>query len=341
MNMTETAIRKKTEVSAGGRTITVKSLHHLGRYWREGSQLKWDCLFMLPPWLGVWCPFFGRSAEPRLYIARHNDAIPGIVPLLTNGRTARLISDSDLIDYSDFIVSPSMERDFFSTLFDHFRRKDIDRFEISRIREDSTAVSYLRRHSAALGCRISCKPVDLLYEMELPDTWEGYLTLLSGKERHETRRKLRRLESAGNIGVRVIEHKKDVSDAMDTFTALFRANRIEKARFMTGDVELFFRRLAVEMAAFGLLKLFFLDLDNTPVAAAMCFDYQSTFYLYNNGYDQRFDHLSVGLMSKVLSIRESIALGRKKYNFLRGSETYKGHLGGRPVRLLRCEVILK
>jgi CelD/BcsL family acetyltransferase involved in cellulose biosynthesis len=177
--------------------------------------------------------------------------------------------------------------------------------------------------------------------MELPEKWEEYFDLLSGRERHETRRKLRHLESAGHVGLRVIEDEKAALDAMDTFVALFRSNRIEKARFMAGDVESFFRSLAVGMAEAGLLKLFFLDLNDMPVASVMCFDYHTTVYLYNNGYDGHFNHLSVGLLSKVFSIQESIKRGRKKYNFLRGSETYKGRLGGHPVGLLHCKVILR
>src|SRR5208337_2778744 len=145
---------------------------------------------------------------------------------------------------------------------------------------------------------------------------------------------------AGRVGLRVIEDKKDVLHEMDTFISLFRSNRTEKAQFMTGDVESFFRSLAVDMADTGLLMLFFLDLNDKPVAATMCFDYRSTVYLYNNGYDQRLGHLSIGLLSKVLSIQESIKRGKKKYNFLRGSEAYKGRLGGHPVRLYQCEAIL-
>jgi len=110
---------------------------------------------------------------------------------------------------------------------------------------------------------------------------------------------------------------------------------------MAEDVESFFRSLAVEMADAGLLMLSFLDLNDRPVATTMCFDYRSTVYLYNNGYDRHFGSLSVGFMSKVLSIQESIKRGRKKYNFLRGSEAYKGRLGGHPVRLYHCEAILK
>jgi CelD/BcsL family acetyltransferase involved in cellulose biosynthesis len=94
------------------------------------------------------------------------------------------------------------------------------------------------------------------------------------------------------------------------------------------------------MARENLLKLYFLDLDDTPVAAVMCFDYDATIYLYNNGYDGKYGSLSVGLLSKVLTIKESIRRGKRKYDFLKGTEEYKHRLGGKPVPLYRCQVKL-
>ncbi|MGO9016357.1 MAG: GNAT family N-acetyltransferase [Dissulfurispiraceae bacterium] len=337
------AVQKdRPETFGCGKTVTVEPLHRMKCYRPDnGSRLEWDCLFMLPQWLGPWWSYFGGDAQTHLYVVKQNDELLGVAPLAVTGDTARLIGDSDLIDYSDFIVAPSREMEFFSTLFDHLRREGISRLHTERVRADSKTFSCFHAYSAPLCCDVSCSAVDVLYEMDLADTWEGYLDILSAKERHETRRKFSRLESAGRVGLRVIEDKQYVLDAMETFISLFRSNSTEKAQFMAGDVESFFRSLAVEMADAGLLMLFFLDLNDRPVATTMCFDYRSTVYLYNNGYDRHFGHLSVGLLSKVLSIQEGIKRGRKKYNFLRGSEAYKSRLGGHPVTLYHCEVILK
>jgi len=337
------AIKKERPETAGrGGTVSVEPLHRLKGYRSDvGSPLEWDCLFMLPPWLGSWWSYFGEGERGHLYVVKQSGEVLGVAPLAVTGDTASLISDRDLIDYSDFIVAPSRRMEFFSILFDYLRRESVSRLHTGRVRADSTAFSCLQAYSTPLGCDVFCYPVDVLYETELADTWEGYLGILSSKERHETRRKFRRLESAGRVGLRVLEDRKDVLHSMDTFISLFRSNTTEKAQFMTGAVESFFRSMALEMADAGLLMLFFLDLNDRPVAATMCFDYRSTVYLYNNGYDRHFGHLSVGLLSKVLSIRESINRGRKKYNFLRGSEAYKSRLGGHPVRLYHCEAVLK
>ncbi|MGO9612940.1 MAG: GNAT family N-acetyltransferase [Dissulfurispiraceae bacterium] len=329
------------EVNRHVGTVTVEPMHHLEHYWQdERSALKWDCLFMLPQWLGVWWSSFGKGLETYLYVVRHHDALLGIVPLTVREHTAYLLGDSALIDYADFIVAPTRQHEFFSTLCNYLTHEGVSRFDTGRVRVDSTAVSCLQAYSAALGCKVSCRPIDVLYEMSLPDTWERYLALLSGKERHETLRKIRRLERADHFEMHVIEDKTVVAAAVDTFVMLFRSNRLEKNQFMVGAVETFFRSLAVSMAQDGFLKLFFLELNGTSTSAAMCFDYGSTVYLYNNGYDQRFSSLSVGLMSKVFSIRESIILGRGKYNFLRGGEPYKRRLGGHPIKLCHYELIL-
>ncbi len=322
-------------------TVAVEPLSNLNEYWKDsGRPLDWDCLFVLPPWLGAWWSYFGKDPETRLYVARQGDTIVGIAPLVVSGDMARLVSDTDLIDYSDFIIAPSKERVFFPALFEQMMRENIRYMDMPRVRADSSTISYLQAYSPD-DWELSFAPVDVFYEMDLPETWEGYLDSLSSKERHEIRRKLRRLESAGRTGLRIISDSKDVPGGMDAFVKLFRSNRIEKKQFMTEDMESFFRSLAVGMADSGLLKLFFLDIDGVPAAVTMCFEYQSSVYLYNNGYDLRFSHLSVGLMSKVFSMRESIKLGRAKYNFLRGGETYKGRLGGRPVSLLHCGATLK
>jgi len=94
------------------------------------------------------------------------------------------------------------------------------------------------------------------------------------------------------------------------------------------------------MAEVGLVRLFLLDLDHRPAAAALCFDHDGTVFLYNSGYDPSFRRLSAGLLDKVFSIRESIAWGRKRYDFLKGAEPYKYRLGGREVALYRCRLEL-
>ena len=72
----------------------------------------------------------------------------------------------------------------------------------------------------------------------------------------------------------------------------------------------------------------------------MGFDYDSSHYLYNSAYDPQFGHLSVGLLTKILCLKESIQKGMKKWNFLKGAEPYKYRLGGQEVPLYNCLITI-
>jgi len=106
-------------------------------------------------------------------------------------------------------------------------------------------------------------------------------------------------------------------------------------------MESFFRSVADTMAKAGLLRLGILDLDALPTAMTMCFDYNDCIYLYNSGYNPQYNSLSVGLLCKVLCIKESIQEGKKRFDFLKGDETYKHHLGGKEAPLYRCQITIK
>ena len=179
---------------------------------------------------------------------------------------------------------------------------------------------------------------EISVEMDLPADWDTYLESLTSKQRHEVRRKLRRLADEGKVAFRFIEGGSEVPAIMDTFFRMFVESRQDKAEFMTERMKSFFSLLAEGMAEAGLLKLGVLELDNRPLAEIMCFDYNDCIYLYNSGYDPEYTSLSAGLLSKVLAIKESIELGKKKFDFLKGAETYKYHLGGREVPLYRCQI---
>jgi CelD/BcsL family acetyltransferase involved in cellulose biosynthesis len=90
-----------------------------------------------------------------------------------------------------------------------------------------------------------------------------------------------------------------------------------------------------------MLRLGVLELDGKSVAQIICFDYNNCIYLYNSGYDPDYVSLSAGLLSKTLSIKDSIESGRNKFDFLKGSEVYKYHLGGHEVPLYNCRITLK
>jgi CelD/BcsL family acetyltransferase involved in cellulose biosynthesis len=321
--------------------VSLETFEGLFSCWQDPlSALKWTCPFVLPLWLRVWWDHFGHGFSPLLLSINREGRCLGLAPLMVQSGTARFMGSPDVCDFQEFVFPEGQEEDFFRLILNHLHSKGIRELVLEPLREDSLFFQVLSRMAETEGRKMIIQPHGALLEMSLPDSWEDFLLGLSGKDRHEIRRKLRRLEEAGQVRYRIIEQADSLDQAMAVFLDLFRSSRPDKKAFMTERMASFFRSLAAEMARAGLLRLYFLDLHDQPVASVLCFDYGSTLYLYNNGFDERYRALSLGLVSKIFTIQDSIQKGRRLYNFLKGEEAYKYRLGGKPVSLFKCQIRL-
>jgi len=306
----------------------------------SGQKLNWSSPFVLPEWMQVWTKSFGNEAEIRIRTVKAGDKAIGIAPLMIKDGTALLVGDTDVCDYLDFIVTPGREKEFFEVILDDLKKSGIKRLDLKHVRPDSAVLTGLAPLAQNNGLAVETVKDNVSYEMDLPASFEEYLEALSTKQRHEVRRKLRRLNEEGRIEYRSVGQGEAIGPAMETFYTMFVESRQDKANFMTEKMKLFFNFLVDVTSKAGLLKLGVLELDGKPLAEIMCFDYNDCIYLYNSGYDPNYVSLSAGLLSKVLAIKDSIEKGRKKFDFLKGAETYKSHLGGREVPLYRCMITI-
>ncbi|MFQ6078817.1 MAG: GNAT family N-acetyltransferase [Thermodesulfobacteriota bacterium] len=323
-------------------SITVESFESLISYWlKPPYPLRWDCIFVLPHWLEIWWKEFGAKGNLYLCAVREGGAVIGIAPLLLRDGEASFIGSDDVCDYLDFVVVPGREHDFFTILIDDLSAKGLTLLNLRPLRPNSTVLTHLVDIARERGYEVSCAVEDVSLELDLPPTWDHYLGMLTQKQRHEVRRKLRRMREAGQVNYRIIEDTRHVPDALDIFLELFRKGKAEKTFYMTAQRESFFRSLAKVMAQAKLLRLGILELEALPIAGVMCFDYNKRVYLYNSGYDPEYSSLSVGVISKIFSIKESIERGRETFDFLKGAEDYKYRLGGKEIPLHACQILLK
>lgn len=323
-------------------TITQESFDSIAAYWTDSSRrLRGDSIFVSPAWLKVWWQEFGSGSELYLSTVKQGETIIGIAPLLVRGGEASIIGSADVCDYLDFVVAGGMERDFFNILLNDLVKKGVKHLDLGLLRPDSTVLTDLVVIAQERKYDVRYQAEDVSLELDLPSTWDEYLATLAVKQRHEVRRKLRRLWEAGNVEHRCLEASQEVEAYMETFLRLFSLSQEEKASFMTPKMESFFKSLAEAMAEIGLLRFGIIELDTQPAAMTMGFDYNDSHYLYNSAYDPQYNSLSVGLLCKVLCIKESIERGRKRWDFLKGGEAYKYHLGGREIPLYSCQISIK
>ncbi len=321
--------------------VTEETFDWFADFWKDHrSDLRWNTPFVLPPWLRVWLQNFAPQASPLFFTARQGENVIGIAPMLVTNRTASFIGSTDVCDYVDFIIAPGRESIFCTALLKKLKEAGVTLLDMASVRPDSQVITFMTETARQHGCSVSCEKDDISLERDLPSSWEDYLQLLTSKHRHEIRRKLRRLEEAGSVNYHFIDSSEFVPGFMDIFLDLFSQSRDDKADFMTAGMEVFFRAMAMEMCGAGLFRGGILELDSVPVAAIITFDFNDIVYLYNSSLTEEHRALSVGVLSKVLCIRDSIERGKKRFDFLKGDEHYKYQLGGQEVQLYRCLIKL-
>ena len=261
------------------------------------------------------------------------------MPLRIDGDRAVFLGDPDVCDYQDVISTPETALDTVRAVVDYLCKAGIKTMDLGTLRPDARVLQALRSLAAEGLVGIDVTEAETTFETALPDTWDLYLQQLNGKQRHEVRRKIRRLEAAGPMDYTAADNGTRAAFT-DAFIALFRRNREDKAAFMSDRMEVYFRYLIEALADQEMLRLYVLSVNRQPAAAVLCFDYNGVRYLYNSGYDEHYRDLSVGVLSKVYSIQKSIEMGCRTFDFLKGAETYKKRIGGHEIPLYRCRVDL-
>jgi CelD/BcsL family acetyltransferase involved in cellulose biosynthesis len=282
----------------------------------------------------TWLAEFGANCEP-LVLTCGDGNLAGIAPLMRDD-DARLtfIGDASICDFMDVLVDPANAEAAYEDLWAQLREQDWSEVELWGLMESSPTRERVKTYAAQNGYHVEEIPEAVSPRLDLPATWEDYLASLGKKDRHELRRKIRRLyDSGASVDFDVLSSQEDVVAAMDDFLTLHRDSRQDKTEFMTPEMESFFRRMASALAAEGLIRLFMLRVNGKPAATVLCFDAGSHLYMYNSGYDPEFSGLSVGLVSKALVLQWAIENGMSGLDFLRGDEPYKYDLGAKDQQI--------
>ena len=310
-------------------SLPLHSFHEILGQWQDVlSDSPVNTIFLTPQWQEVWWECFGNGSSLAGFYLTGPDGVAAVAPLARSGGTLSFVGNQDTVDYNDFMVRPGYETSLFDALFQCMDQQGCDTLELASLTPMSPTLEHLPEMARQRGFSVDIKEEDVAFGIALPDTWDGYLEMLSKKDRHELRRKFRRLESLPDWRWYSLTNPGEVGDKLDKFIELMRLSKPDKDEFMTPERERFFHAMTERMAQAGMLRLFFLEMEGQTVATSLCFDYASSRLLYNSGYDPGFSYYSVGLLLDALCLRDAIEECMGYFDFLRGSEPYKAHLGG-------------
>jgi CelD/BcsL family acetyltransferase involved in cellulose biosynthesis len=183
---------------------------------------------------------------------------------------------------------------------------------------------------------------DVCPALTLPEgvDFDGFLATLGKKTRHEIRRKIRRAEAAGEVAL--VESTDPLRD-LDVFIQLHQRRWGDAGLFPAtpggAASRRFIYRLFEAFGPRGPGRLSFLTVGGRRIGAGIHLDDGETIAYYNAGTDPDARDLSPGVILIARYVMEAIALGRRRFDFLRGDEPYKYEWGAvdEPIqRILVC-----
>ena len=304
--------------------------------------------FLSPSWQRIWWEEFGNGGgqqtadsgqrtaerEPMLLRVADGGKVRGFVPLMREGDRLTFAGDTSICDYMDVVGAKDGRAELLEALLRSLGEEPWSELVFWAVREDSPTFSGLPTVCASLGLSCETEVEDVCPQLDLPGDWEEYLAGLDKKDRHELRRKMRNLGASGQTAFTRYSSEAEISNRLDRFLEMMRISREAKDTFLTPTMEAYFRELAPAFARLGLLHLAELTVDGRGAAMILAFENASTVFLYNSGYDPEFAKLAAGLVSKALALQDALARGKTMFDFLRGDEEYKRHLGGVPIDVL-------
>ena len=296
--------------------------------------------FLTWQWQEHWWGAFGRDRALRLLAVRDSSGqLAGLLPLYAlSAATFRIVGGVDVSDYLDLLAPAGGEEDVWAALLE-YRSGEPAAWDLHCLRASSATVRLLPAMAPAHGLVARLVREERCPVLRLPGTWEQYLGGLAGKDRHELRRKMRRLERE-LPGTRVRGHATvdGLDEAMTAFLTLHRQSKPGKARFMDGRMEDFFRDVARRLVERGWLRVWFLEHAGAPLAAYLTYEFGESVGLYNSGFDPARATLSPGIVLLAHVIRDAIERGFRRFDFLRGEEPYKYAFGSTPEDLFNVVV---
>lgn len=308
----------------------------------------WNCLveqnhtnvpFLRYGYLDTWWQTRGGGEWPEAQLAivtAHDESrLVGIAPLFFTPDhqglpRLMLLGSIEVSDYLDLIAQQGRLEEFTRALLPFLQSVELPAWQaldLYNVFDTSLTRPAIVTSASALGWQAEATRVYHCPHIPIPGDWEAYLSGIDKKQRHEIRRKIRRLESA-EVASRwyLVQDPSTLEAELDAFITLMEQDQA-KAKFLTPPMRVFMRSVARWAQQEGLLHLAFLEIDGKKAATHLAFDYENQLWVYNSGINYEMMEYSPGWVLLGYLLQWANQEKRATFDFMRGDEAYKYRFG--------------
>jgi len=322
-------------------SIRVNEINEIDQFFELGD--KWNSVLersrdghVLLSWefMSTYVKHFGKERKLKVLYIEDNDRIIAIAPLRLSRYNFAGSFGYNVIeplafrhaDYTGFILA---EREidclklFFNYLYD---QNGWDFIYLYDIPGTSIIPELLPKLVKALPKFELTKGVACPYVL-LPTSFDIFIKAVSTKLRKNLRRCIKNLQKDyGKVELKKYDELGSVEEAMHIFIRLHQKRWNLKGMpgvYNTQKRHNFGLDAAKVLADKGWLALYFLTVNDEPIATQYCLEYKQKMYFGLGGFDPDYSKYSVGNLITAKVIEKCIEKGIKEYDFMKGDEPYK------------------
>jgi len=279
--------------------------------------------FTTPEWYGAYARHYGADAPPFVVRVRDADgALAGLLPLCRSGRTVRF-AGANVGDRFAPVAVAGREAEVARAAAGALGREAVVLHNVDAGAPWIGALGEgLRGRVAATRLRGSVMPFVPL----TGHTWDTFLGARSRNFRSQVRRKERALVDGEGAKFRATAVPGEVRADVAEFFRLHNSRWDEReggSTITSPTVHAFHADFAAAALERGWLRMSFLEVEGTAVAALYAWRIGGRYAYFQAGFDTAWADKSVGLVLMAHTVREAIEEGADEYDLLLGDETYK------------------
>jgi CelD/BcsL family acetyltransferase involved in cellulose biosynthesis len=291
-------------------------------------------IFSTLEWLSCWWKHFGNDRQLRILVAKEDDEILGIAPLMLSrysfmhlGNMAKIefIGSPDS-DYNNFILLKKEKECLKLFLSYLMSQSDWDYLQLRDVHDESLSLRLLYEIRANQPWNLDFKVGTLCPYITLRNSFSELMNRLGPNMRANIRRQMRKLQKKYQVSIKTYTDFDSINKAMNTFFDLHQKRwtaKGEPGAFSSKIIRDFHIDIAKRFAEKNWLSLYFLAVDDKSIAAEYSFCYDQKVYYYLSGFDPKYENYSVGNLLRSHIIEVYIQKGFKEFDLMRGYGPYE------------------
>lgn len=306
--------------------------------WRAlAESLPWATPFQSPDWLLPWWRNFG-SGQLVVVTCRESGRLKAIAPLFLiewQGKRQFSLVGSGISDYLQPLADPTIETHLWQSIAEYLHRHgqwDLCDFQDLNARQ-IPAELFSPALCAEMIDDTTCTGISL------DGGWPVVEARFSSSLRRSLMRGARDLQKRGVLQTSTVrQYSEQHMQLLFDLHAKQWSQRGEQGMIAGNCSEAFLRSAAKLFGEQGMVRYFILQVDGTTIGVIFGIVMNNALFAYLSGLEPALEEASIGSLLVEHGLRQAVGEGLHRWDFLRGTESYKARWGAEPLLKRRMRV---